>query len=453
MNDRLNNIFSETECLSAEVLMAYAEDKLNAQERYQVEKHLTDCELCSDALEGLSLLKDKTRLPKLMAGINSAISKRVDKKEARVFRFDFRMRLAVAALIIIVLGFTFLFKYVFQEQKKDMMAQRMIKEPDIIKEEKKPLEKNIDSNTYNQHETETVNAAKPGRTITIKDAEKNSKEQIDNNIPVVSEYVTNEPKNEVTGGDQQIDRAGYFGSKGKETDSSKVLLGKADEDKYHANTLSFAQDYKSSAGENLQKAVADSISVTSGYGVETKTTSQSPVVANNSTVVKNTSYAYNKEPEKREEAKDESKFDKKTADMSEEVPTVSGAIATSSPNNSFQADDGRYSAAVQKFYNNDYSGSEVILESYLKDKPDDANALYYCGVSCYNLAQYDKAITYLEKAIKVKQNNYIESAQWYLALSYIGKNENNKADSLLNQIVKANGSFKAKAEQKLMDLK
>ena len=141
MNDRLNNIFSETDCLSADVLMAYAEGRLNAEERYQVKKHLTDCELCSDALEGLSLLKDKTKLPKLMAGINSTIAKRVDKKEARVFRFDFRMRLAVAALIIIVLGFTFLFKYVFQEQKKDMVAQRMIKEPDIIKEEKEAFKR------------------------------------------------------------------------------------------------------------------------------------------------------------------------------------------------------------------------------------------------------------------------------------------------------------------------
>ncbi|MGD0710579.1 MAG: zf-HC2 domain-containing protein [Bacteroidales bacterium] len=449
MNDRLNNIFSDTDCLSPEILSAYADGKLNADERYRVERHLIDCELCSDALEGLSLLKNKTKLPKLFTGINSTIDKRVNKKEARVFRFDFRMRLAVAALIIVVLGFTFLFKFIFQEQKKEMVAQRMLKEPDITKAEKKLLEKNIDSTSYEEHEPRINNDDKPSQNITIKAAEKNPDEQVVNDITTIIPKA--EVSNEPIGGDQQKDITGYYRSKGKETDSSQGLLAKTDEDKYHYNNISSAQDYKNASGENLQKTVADSVSVSTSFATETKTTSQSPVISNSSNAEQNVSYAYNKEQDKREEKK--AKLNEKAGKKTETVPPASVSTSPIITDNLGGAEDKRYSEAIQKYQDKDYTGSKDMLESYLKDEPADFNALYYCGVSYYYLYKYDNAITYLEKAIKFKSNSNLETAQWYLALSYIGKNENNKADTLLNEIVKAKGSYKNQAERKLLELK
>jgi tetratricopeptide (TPR) repeat protein len=442
--------------------LAYAEGKLNAEERYQVEKHLTDCELCSDALEGLSLLKDKTKLPKLVAGINVAIDNRVNKKEGRLFRFDFRMRLAVAALIIIVLGFTFLFKYVFQEQKKDMMAQRMLKDADITKEEKKPLEKHIDSTSSVEHESKIGgDLEKPKQHITTMDAEKipgtggESVVGTEKDMPLITTKA--EVSNEGLAADQQQkDESGYFRSLGEKTivtDTSKDLLEKKDEDKYNSNSFSFAQNYKNATGENYRKEAADSTVVPVGTVIESNT--QNQIALNKSVTLSpatNASYAYNTEVDGKEE-QTKSKADKKSGKMAKTVPPASANTTVVASDYLRGAEDTRYYKAIQEYNNNDYTGSKDLLESYLKDEPTDFNALYYCGVSYYYLNQYDNAITSLEKAIKFKSNNFIETAQWYLALSYIGKKENNKADTLLNAIIKAKGSFKDQAEKKLLELK
>ena len=254
---------------------------------------------------------------------------------------------------------------------------------------------------------------------------------------------------------QQKDVSGYFRSVEEKSiaDSSKRLLEKTDEDKYHSNTISFAQDYKIATGENYRKEASDSTVVSAG--IVTETTSQNQVALNSpvtSNTTKNASYAYNKEVDGKEE-QTKLKSDKKTGKMDETVPPASVNTSPIITDNLGGAEDKRYSEAIQKYQDKDYTGSKDMLESYLKDEPADFNALYYCGVSYYYLYQYDNAIIYLEKAVKFKSNSYLETAQWYLALSYIGKNENNKADTLLNEIVKAKGSFKNQAEKKLMELK
>ena len=55
--------------------------------------------------------------------------------------------------------------------------------------------------------------------------------------------------------------------------------------------------------------------------------------------------------------------------------------------------------------------------------------------------------------MKNKDGAFYETAQWYLALSYIGNKENKKAEKILNEIVAANGSFKTQAENKLNEIK
>jgi len=59
----------------------------------------------------------------------------------------------------------------------------------------------------------------------------------------------------------------------------------------------------------------------------------------------------------------------------------------------------------------------------------------------YFLKEYDSAIKYFEKVVKTEEGRFHQTAQWYLALSYIGNNEIKKAEKTLNEIVAANGSF------------
>ena len=47
-----NIIFQHTECLSKEELIDYLKKKLNKKEILKVEHHISNCEFCSDSIEG-----------------------------------------------------------------------------------------------------------------------------------------------------------------------------------------------------------------------------------------------------------------------------------------------------------------------------------------------------------------------------------------------------------------
>jgi hypothetical protein len=57
----INNIFKASACLTEAELKAYISQKLEGEELHRVECHLLDCELCSDAVEGLSTSTDVDR--------------------------------------------------------------------------------------------------------------------------------------------------------------------------------------------------------------------------------------------------------------------------------------------------------------------------------------------------------------------------------------------------------
>lgn len=68
------------ECLSEKQLLSYINNELSPAEKRQVELHLTDCELCSDALEGIRLLKNKEHATELVAEIKHNINKKLEGK-------------------------------------------------------------------------------------------------------------------------------------------------------------------------------------------------------------------------------------------------------------------------------------------------------------------------------------------------------------------------------------
>ncbi len=426
MNNRLNNIFSETDCLTPGSLTAYAENRLSSDERHLVEKHLTDCEMCSEALEGLSSVKNKKELRKIFTGINKKIDQRVQKKAAKVFYFNFNppthktaMRLAAAAILITVIGITFLFKYYMGEQKKDMMAQREVKESEISKQEKPALEENKKTVTIEEQKSKLPGNNEKNKSNVIKDAKENKSR---NDITSRPKAVDKEPlKYDV---DKQLNTFGGFII--NETSNKNIETKEEDNVAYGGN-----------ATNNLNETpMADSISVSENF-IETKTTH--PATAYKNDLAKESGQAKLKK-NKKSEIKDEN------------APVMSD-ISTGNIENKGGVSDQRYATAVKKYQSNDYTGSINLLESYISDNAGDYNALYYCGASYYFLNDYVNAIKYLDKVLMIKNGSYNETAQWYLALAYIGNKDKKKAEKILNEIIKANSSFKTQAEEKLLKIK
>lgn len=139
MNNNLHKIFSESGCPSSVTLQAYLENTLSGKERHLIEAHLIDCEMCSDELEGLSLLKNKEKLGDIVEEIKA----QTVKKQAKVFHLNLRNRiLAAAAVILLVAGFVFIIKNLLVTEEENYITQRY--EPDKISQkpvESKPKEK------------------------------------------------------------------------------------------------------------------------------------------------------------------------------------------------------------------------------------------------------------------------------------------------------------------------
>lgn len=108
MSEKIKHkIFSSSDCLSEQILFDYIDGKLSPKEQHIVEKHLLDCELCSDAMEGLHLLKNRSRIDL----INKEINKRIDGSERKIFAINYAVIMSIAAALLLLIGGIYFFNH------------------------------------------------------------------------------------------------------------------------------------------------------------------------------------------------------------------------------------------------------------------------------------------------------------------------------------------------------
>lgn len=110
MSNKAEHIFSNKECLSVEDLLAYNEGKLNSLEQHKVEKHLLECELCSDALEGFQLHTNSAIIPEVITELNNRIEEQFfqEKNDTKI-KVMFPWQMAAAFALLILSGLTLWF--------------------------------------------------------------------------------------------------------------------------------------------------------------------------------------------------------------------------------------------------------------------------------------------------------------------------------------------------------
>lgn len=109
-------IFDQGDCLREDVLLDYAHNKLVSAERNKVEKHLLDCELCSDALEGLMFVKNPGNITNLRADVVEKFG-RTQNQKGKIIKLDFRTSLAIAASIAVLVVAVFFFRTSLENEK------------------------------------------------------------------------------------------------------------------------------------------------------------------------------------------------------------------------------------------------------------------------------------------------------------------------------------------------
>lgn len=149
MNKNYNIIFSKTECPSSDIILKYIKRELTSEEQHGVETHLTDCQICSDELEGFLLLKNKDKLNKTVAALNLKIENRI-KKSVTPHRMRIKKFYAIAASIILLIGSTFIISQFFNKSYENLAENEVSKTKQINEEE------NSIKSTYKSEKSEEV---------------------------------------------------------------------------------------------------------------------------------------------------------------------------------------------------------------------------------------------------------------------------------------------------------
>lgn len=103
MKEHFSDIFVTTDCPSQQELLDYVQGKLSPAARHEVEMHLADCELCSDALEGLSAIQHKEKIPGWLREMRAQLLKKLHLRFRRRRKRDSYIYIAIAILAVMIL--------------------------------------------------------------------------------------------------------------------------------------------------------------------------------------------------------------------------------------------------------------------------------------------------------------------------------------------------------------
>lgn len=112
-----NNISEQNgDCISTDVLLKYIKGDLSGFMKNMVERHIASCEICSDELEGLSLLEKPEKIDEITIDLHHRVDAYVRKsrKEIPHLRFNFQ----IAATILLLIGISSIFFFIIQKQPK-----------------------------------------------------------------------------------------------------------------------------------------------------------------------------------------------------------------------------------------------------------------------------------------------------------------------------------------------
>jgi TonB family protein len=107
--NKYQRLFTPSGCLTEEALKKFRDSSLNSGEQLIVEKHLSKCNLCSDAIEGLKLITDPARVSTILEEINSKLKVLVSKRNNSITYkkrqiSDRVLYLSAAATVTILIG-------------------------------------------------------------------------------------------------------------------------------------------------------------------------------------------------------------------------------------------------------------------------------------------------------------------------------------------------------------
>jgi len=488
-------IFSETGCISKETMYRYLDGDLSAEEMHLVEKHLTDCELCSDELEGLSYMKDRDRTKTIVAELNREIRERAGRKSRGIIFFDTYVKraVAVAAAVIVVAGSIYILSDISGDQQKQISenvpakseeaSDKTDKEAYLIPEEGEEEagineEKEQKNDLIKEKEIDGVVTKTSGSSVSA-NTEALQKDKSDNNRQeIIDKIITLEDTDEERIEEDEMAFAGKTAEQKKEaaadgedmftlrgaeeTGKGDIIGGTTRDDEtvnIPASAVEAQLDRKSLEKERTksEEMVVSGEAESRAAVAENAAREEMPLMELAEVKPVKEKISEKKKSGKKAQAKKTVSYDyyndainteadkTETADAPEiatdEITTVSGALKDPVDN------------ARSRYEAGDYAGVIDLLTDYSSSQPENYNALYYLGLSYYKLGEYDNAITQFNKIITLESSSgYLEDARWYKSQSLLQLNDTLNAREILQEIIQKQEKYRSEAEEVLEDL-
>lgn len=424
--DLYNKIFAPSDCLSQQLLIGYLKGSLNEHETHKVEEHLVDCELCSEALDGLMLVKNESVLGTVSADVKKVIHKQENKRRISPFGFW----LAAAASVAIIITSVIAIKTVTTDSNKQLAVQD-VKIP-VIKDTLRSKE-----NSTEESKTELTSA----NEVSIKSETKNSSSE------------TKQIKTFTSQAPAQPEENSQLASVETATDESLNIEQKerAESDIVFSDLKTKEPAAKSqpvrtnSATEPVAVSLSEIKTISGNKSGEEKSNQENsePIVfVQNLKII---DYSKRKGDDLLEPPANNTEAKYATPELKQET-----GAATIVEANSYKE---IITPALEAFQQGKYSVTISLLHNILKENPSDLNAVFYSGIANYHLKNFTKSLEFLLPLTKKKDNTFFEEAKYYTALNYIQLNESIKARKLLQEIIEMNGFYKERSAEKLKELK
>lgn len=94
-----------------------------------------------------------------------------------------------------------------------------------------------------------------------------------------------------------------------------------------------------------------------------------------------------------------------------------------------------------------YKEAQQEFNIILKSQPDNEAALFYSGIICMEMNDFQNAINLLQKLDDNKNNKFYRPSKWYLALCFIHMEDKEKAVEYLHMLREENDLYRKNAEE------
>ncbi|MCA6362827.1 MAG: hypothetical protein IM638_07290 [Bacteroidetes bacterium] len=393
-------LLPQSPCLTEEQLLAYIDGKMSAAEQHEAELHITDCAMCSDAVDGWHLVNDREKALAFpaevtMAAAPAGTTRQEEKNEPKVIPLTHNRRrlwLSIAASVAVILVIAATITIIAPGSNKQLAENTAAKKPGSPGQ---PLPAPPSEQSAARTDSPSAASKLPEPIIEIGTTSYYSKEEVsESEMSGVAAFEEMAPE---AAPPVVADDAMSMTEMLVATEDLKLREKELEKDE--AKTDLAAQDRKAAPA-----AMADSVAVFAN----------STTVSTGSTT--STTWSQN--------AQQEQLSDVVVAEKA--TPKKSSATKTKQ-----RAEASQPSAA----------GANVAV-----------HPSYSRGMQYMQNKKYTEAITEFDKVLAVKTNLNYADAQWQKALALIKLGKKAEAKTLLQEIVNAKGPYKTQAEAELKKL-